>query len=309
MDVLRVGDSVIQLRFLPDGRRLLVRIESDDRALSYDVLTLPGGERVPLQLPRRCFGDWDNPRRGNAVAVHPSGEWCYVAWGGRLFAFHTADGTPRPAPADVKAHQVVLSPNGERLVAAYVGRGRASQHLYALTADAAGAAVVWDRAMPASFRHVAGFLSDGERFVTVEEQIRIRAFASGDEQAAVRYPAGHATQPQLSPDGRRLGVIGYGSMYVYDTAPLSKSRRLAGTNRGQSFGNFVSFAFHPDGRTLAVIHGGPTLLKVYDVATLRLTRMYRWKLGPLGCVAFSADGMLGAVGSRDGRILIWDVDP
>lgn len=92
------------------------------------------------------------------------------------------------------------------------------------------------------------------------------------------------------------------------SAPL-QAAGVVGRNVPRFSHHFVSFAFHPDGRTLAVIHGGPTLLKVYDLATLRLARTYRWKLGPLGAVTFSPDGMRGAVGSRDGRILLWDVDP
>jgi WD40 repeat protein len=206
-------------------------------------------------------------------------------------------------PEGVRAHQVVLSPGGDRLLAADLTRSR--RQLAALTTDASGGTVVWCRPQPPQFRHVAGFLPDGEQFVTIADMVRISTFAGGDEQAATRYPSSHAYQAQLSPDGRHLGVIGYGSLYLFDTAALGKPRRITST---RTYGNFVSFGFHPDGRTLAVIHGGPTLVKIYDLGTLRLVRKYNWKLGPLGCVAFSPDGMLGAAGSRDGRIVLWDVD-
>jgi WD40 repeat protein len=306
MLVLQADDSVIQLRFLPDGRRLLAWVLSAQKVLNFDVWTLPDGGRVRLPLPRLDIQSWWYwANHGNAVAVHPTGEWCYIAWAGRLFSFRTADGTPRPVPEGVRAHQVVLSPSGDRLLAAHLTRDRGQ--LAALTADASGDTVVWRRPLPPEFRHVAGFLPDGERFVTIAgHAVRISTFATGNEQAAARYPAGHAYQPQLSPDGRHLGVIGYGSMYLFDTAVLGKARRITST---RTYGNFVSFAFHPDGRTLAVIHGGPTLVKLYDLGTLRLVRKYNWKLGPLECVAFSPDGMLGAAGSRDGRIVLWDVDP
>jgi WD40 repeat protein len=306
MRVLQVGGSVTQLRFLPAGRRLLVVTESPERTVAFDVWTLPDGGRVRLQLPRLQLraDDWWHVGHGNSAVVHPSGDWCHVACG-RLFSFHTADGTPRPAPGDVEASQVVQSPDGGRLLAARVISGSTDNRLYALTAHAAGGSVAWEKTVPYGFRQVAAFLPDGERFVTIDSHVRIRTFATDDEQAAVRYPAGHASQPQLAPDGRHLGVIGYGSMYLFDTATLDRPRRIGGT---RTFGNFVSFAFHPDGRSLAVIHGGPTLLKVYDLATLRLDRTYRWKLGPLGAVTFSPDEMQGAVGSRDGRVLLWDVD-
>ena len=304
MLVLQAGDSVMQLQFLPDGRRLLAWVLSAQKVVNFDVWTLPDGGRVRLPLPRLDLKSWWNAGCGNAVAVHPTGESCYVAWDGRLFSFRTTDGTPRPAPEGVRAHQAVLSPGGDRLLAADLTHDR--KQLAALTADASGGTVVWCRPLPPQFRHVAGFLPDGERFVTIADMVRISTFATGDEQAATRYPAGHAYQPQLSPDGRYLGVIGYGSMYLFDTAALGKPRRITST---RTYGNFVSFAFHPNGRTLAVIHGGPTLVKIYDLGTLRLVRKYNWKLGPLGCVAFSPDGVLGAAGSDDGRIVLWDVDP
>jgi WD40 repeat protein len=303
MLVLQAGDSVIRLQFLPDGRLLLAWILSAQRVVNFDVWTLPDGGRVRLPLPPLDVASWENSAyRGNAVAVHPTGEWCYVAWDGRLFSLRTTDGAPRPVLEDVRAHQVVLSPGGDRLLAAEL-RGR--RQLTALTADVSGDTVVWCRPQPPQFRHVAGFFPDGERFVTIADMVRISTFAAGDEQAATRYPGYHAFQTQLSPDGRHLGVIGYGNMYLFETAPLGKPRRLTST---RTDANVRSFAFHPDGRTLAVIHGGPTLVKIYDLGTLRLLRKYNWKLGPLECVAFSPDGMLGAAGSHDGRIVVWDVD-
>jgi WD40 repeat protein len=305
MLVLQAGDSVIRLQFLPDGRRLLAWLLSAQRVVNLDVWTLPAGGRVRLPVPRLGVDSWWNSAfQGHAVAVHPSGESCYVAWEGQLFAFRTTDGTPQPVPEGVRANQAILSPGGDRLLAADLTHGR--RQLAALTVDASGDTVVWRRPQPPQFRHVAGFLPDGERFVTISDRVCINRFATGDEQAATRYPAGHAYQPQLSPDGRHLGVIGYGSMYLFDTAALGKPRRITST---RTYGNFISFAFHPDGRTLAVIHGGPTLVKIYDLETLRLVRKYNWKLGPLASVAFSPDGMLGAAGSRDGRIVLWDVDP
>ena len=59
---------------------------------------------------------------------------------------------------------------------------------------------------------------------------------------------------------------------------------------------------------MAVIHGGPTLVTVYDVETLKPVHKWNWKLGPLRSVAYSPDGTVGAASSEDRRIVVWDVD-
>jgi WD40 repeat protein len=153
---------------------------------------------------------------------------------------------------------------------------------------------------------LCGFLPDGERYVAFDTAaVRIRAFADKKELAWARFPANSIALPVMAPDGKNLAISGYTSMYIYDLTQLGKPRRISGST---AFGNFVSFAFHPTNSTLAVIHGGPTLIKIYDLETLKLIRKLNWKLGKLTSVAFSADGCLGAAGSEDGRIVVWDVE-
>jgi WD40 repeat protein len=303
MRVLEVGGDVFLLRFLPDNRGLVIGTADGKRKVTFGVLPLWAGERAPLKVPRADLDSWWNHAcYGNALAVHPLGEVCYIAWAGRLHAFRTADGEPIPVPEGAQAHQVVLSPDGDRLLAAH--RTDSRRQLFALTTGPKGA-VVWRKTLPLEFVQVAGFLPDGERFVTVDGAVRVRSFDTGDQLAASRVKPAGAQQPQVSQDGRHLGVVGYGKMYFWDLTTLDKPRKIGGSS---NFGDFRSFAFHPNGRTVAVIHGGPTLVKVYDLSTLQLVQTWNWKLGPLQSVAFSPDGGLGAAGSKDGRIVVWDVD-
>jgi WD40 repeat protein len=304
MDILEIGGDVVLLRFLPDSRRLVVGMADEQGKVTFGVLALPGGERVTLNVPQANLNSWwYQAWYGNAIVVHPSGEACYIAWAGRLYAFRTADGASMPVPEGVEANQVVLSPGGDRLLAAH--RTDSQRQLFAVTASPGGGAVVWQKALPPEFAQVAGFLPDGERFVTVDGAVRIRSFATGDELAASRAKPVGAQQPQVSRDGRHLGLIGYASMYFWDLTTLEKPRKISGSS---NFGDFRSFAFHPGGKTVAVIHGGPTLVKVYDLSTLKQVQVWKWKLGPLQSVAFSPDGNLGAAGSVGGRIVVWDVD-
>jgi WD40 repeat protein len=302
MHILHVGNSVFQLRFLPDERRLVVGRFDADFKVTFEILSLPGGGRVRLEVPEADLYSWLNRARyGNAIAIHPGGESCYIAWDGELHAFRTADGVPLPVPDEVKAHQVVLSPDGDRLLAADLTNFR--RQLFAVATGPEGGEVLWRKSVSEAFSQLAGFLPDGDRFVTLDGAVRIRSFHTGDELAAGRFKPMGTHQPRLSPDGRHLAAIGYGSMYFFDLDDLGKPRKIGGSS---SFGDFRSFAFHPDGRTVAVIHGGPTLVKLYDLATLTRSRTFKWKLGPLQSVAFSPDGSLGAAGSDDGRIVVWD---
>lgn len=305
------GGRVALLRFLPDGRLLSI-VTGEDRPAFVDLWSLPGAERLRIPLGSSWVQtfrpDWDQPfpdHRAdvNAVAVHPGGESFFIAWAGQLLQFRTADGTPLPSPVDDEVHQVIISPGGDRLV--LVRSGDRQVEFFAVALDGRGR-LVWRAEAPTRAPTLAGFLPDGERFVTVDgEAVRVCAFADNTELATTRYPAGSVAHPLLSADGAYLGVRGYTSLYVFETAKLGKPRRISGSS---AFGNFVSFAFHPRGGQLAVIHGGPTLVKVYDLATLKLVTRWKWKLGALESVAFSPDGCLGAAGSRDGRIVLWDVD-
>ena len=71
----------------------------------------------------------------------------------------------------------MLSPDGERLLAVRPAP-RAGGPLVAFAwVRHGGHGRLADR-MPAGFSTVAGFLPDGERFVTVEDVVRIRSFAT-----------------------------------------------------------------------------------------------------------------------------------
>jgi WD40 repeat protein len=227
-----------------------------------------------------------------------------IAFAGHLASFATSDGKVRPTPEVGKVSQALVSPRGDRLLVA-----EHLNHIYqAVTAfdiSSGKATLLWRMEMTDVFHTVAGFLPDGERFVSVENVVKIRHVDDGRELASSRHKIfGHA-QPRVSEDGRLLSVLGQSSMYIVDLSSLANPRRIKGSS---DFGNFVSSAIHPSNGTMAVIHGGPTLLKIYSLSTLKQLQVYKWKVGELCTVDFSPDGMTGAVGSQDGRIVVWDVE-
>ncbi|MBX9582796.1 MAG: WD40 repeat domain-containing protein [Gemmataceae bacterium] len=310
MNILQAGGGVVILRFLPDGRRLLAGVSSpgpgpEQDTAGFVVLPVAGGGPVRLDLPPLPLRAWwCAAENGNAVAVQPDGDRCWVAWNDGLHACRTADGRRLTGTAGVSAHHLASSPDGKRVLAA--NRPHNGQRWLTTLATPPAKSKPVKRPLPDTYRHLIGFLPDGERVVVLDgDRVRVRTVESDDDLASAKFPSRLAYYPTISPDGRHLGIAGYSSFYLYDLPDLGKPRRIKAS---KNFGDFRAFAFHPDGRTLAVIHGGPTLVKLYDLETLKPTDKLSWKLGPLRTVAYSPDGGLGAAGSNDGRIVVWDVD-
>jgi WD40 repeat protein len=302
MRVHELGGNVFLLQFLPDNRRLLVARGDKGRRISFDVLTISDGQRVTLKVPGAKFDTGHQDWEVNSVALQPDGEGCYIACAGKLHAFHTTSGRPYPVPRGVQAHQVVISPDGKRLLTAY--RTASKRQLCAATTGPKGT-VIWRKPLSPWYANVAGFLPDSKRFVSVDDVVRIWSFDTGEQLAASRTRTVRSRHPRISPDGQELGLLGRSSMYLWNLATLDKPRRISSSS---NFGDFRSFAFHPNTTVMAMIHGGPTLVKEYDLPTLKRVRTWKWNLGELRSVAYSPDGNLGAAGSEDGRIVIWDVD-
>lgn len=124
MRIVEAGGSVFRLRFLADSQRLLVGTAGRDGAAHFDVLSLPDGGCVRLSSPPLTFEHPSQARYDcNALAVHPAGDRVFLAWHGHVRAFRTSDGAELPVPVRVEAHQVVVSPGGDRLLAADVTHG------------------------------------------------------------------------------------------------------------------------------------------------------------------------------------------
>jgi hypothetical protein len=111
MLVLDAGAHVTQIRFLPDGRLLVGTWAAGDAEVA--IWPLPSGPRVVIPLSVRQV--WDEPNR---VAVAPAGDRMYFTFGA-LQTYSTADGSVIPDGPAGPASQVIVSPDGQRLVTAY----------------------------------------------------------------------------------------------------------------------------------------------------------------------------------------------
>ncbi|HKB04748.1 MAG TPA: hypothetical protein VKD90_21165, partial [Gemmataceae bacterium] len=67
--------------------------------------------------------------------------------------------------------------------------------------------------------------------------------------------------------------------------------------------------YSPDGRRVAASSGGDSVIRVWDADTAREEIVLRGYPTTVRAMAFSPDGRHLAAGYRDGRVVVWDLDP
>jgi WD40 repeat protein len=136
------------------------------------------------------------------------------------------------------------------------------------------------------------------------------AFAGGPMPGAV---------VAFSPDGKYLALPGPSRTVVLARADSGKEWKRLDMPGG--FAAVTALAFSPDGRTLAVAHGGerlidpatggagagPPLLGLWELASGHLRVEYKGHQGGITCLAFAPDGLTLASGGVDTTVLVWDV--
>jgi WD40 repeat protein len=132
-------------------------------------------------------------------------------------------------------------------------------------------------------------------------------FASG--RVVAERPLDEKESPQgvrdrlaVLPDGS--GIVGFRarSVYIWPTDATKPARKVTVSKK-----DILDVALHPSGRWFVTVCGSSEV-GVWDTATLKLVRTYDWRIGEVKCVGVAPDGSLGAVGSSDGKVAIWDWD-
>jgi hypothetical protein len=128
--------------------------------------------------------------------------------------------------------------------------------------------------------------------------------ATGQKRRDLRHdPTAPVAQLASAAASGRLVARCDTGLVAWDTTAADPSPREVFRRR-----RFRQVAFHPSGTSLAAVNGR-TSVSLIAVPSFAVAKTFAWGIGPLHSVAFSADGTLGAAGSGDGRIVVWDAEP
>jgi WD40 repeat protein len=126
-----------------------------------------------------------------------------------------------------------------------------------------------------------------------------------------RTPSAQASAFRFTSDGRWMAVV-LGRMAELhemqdspdDPASFTSVKRaeLRGHTRP-----IRGIAFHPNGTLLATVSTDGTA-RLWSVPMGREVQTYDWQAGKLSAVAFARDGFTCALGTEEGRVIVWDVE-
>lgn len=256
----------------PAGRWLYVSADQDylsrDEESGYFAVDLENGNPTWLGL-----NAWNLCR----IAIHPSGTWfvgfgCVTNWlNARVIRWRQPlQGLPE------REWERTPATEGERP--------------WQLAYDPAGSRI---GTLEGEYQRDQGWVG----------QIVFRDPANRTMSGQLPLPGKTVDQLVVSPEGFWLVARTGTSLLVWDASDLhSKPRKVRGGKQ-----HFTSIAFHPSGRYLAAT-SNDTTVRLYDTASWQVAKTFAWEAGRLRSVAFAPDGLLAAVGTDSGKIVVWDID-
>ena len=158
--------------------------------------------------------------------------------------------------------------------------------------------IVWLAIAPDGGRWAASCVLDGRPSIGLFDRL------GGPSLAQFRTPGRRncATQLAFTADGRHLVAAEGRAVFVLAADQLTLTAKLTGHN-----GQVRGVALSPDGHHLLTA-SSDGVVRVWEVETGVLVKMYDWQIGPIRAATFSPDGLLCAAAGTRGQLVIWDAD-
>lgn len=249
------------------------------------------------QDPAECY-----PLR---VLVDAAGRSAVAALGSGGVRFYDLDGLSQVADLPLAAlYGIAAGPGGASVFVLATGNVRsqrwpAADPVAVVEYRFEGAEpVAWSRHPPGGVYYGLAVSPDGAQVVASRTRY---AWPSGE----MTGPASLATGSMfaVSPDGDKLFGASGARLMVWGMQTGALRRKLKG-----HLATITGLSTTPDGRKLWTASADATVRR-WDVETYRCETCYALKVGPLGCVAVSPDGLTAAAGSaHTGHVAVWDLD-
>ena len=137
-----------------------------------------------------------------------------------------------------------------------------------------------------------------------KQSISVRDADTGAPLVSIPFdPASPVLQLAFTADGSKLVVRTDGrTVHLFDADTGTRAGELV--HPGRPF--VTAVAAHPGGAGACARTDGTVTF--WDPHRREKLRTLDWKAGRLVSLAFGPDGALGAAGTEDGRVVVWDVD-
>jgi WD40 repeat protein len=256
--------------------------------------------------------------RGNrqSLAFTPDGESFFVGGEKAVEAFDTRAWKPKAAPpAELGQPSFALSLDGTRFLLTEAKNQYGAVGCSVLAPGGAPRGVWRDGPHALMLYGEPAFSPDGslaavsEHFAyadRVRNLVQLRDPRNGKLLRTIDFdPTGADPIQQIafSADGAKVLVRAAGrTVKLFDAATGQPAGELLHPGRPYVTG----LAVHPGGQVACSRNNGTVCL--WDLEKRELVRTLDWKLGKLVSVAFAPDGSVGAAGTEDGQVVVWDVD-
>jgi WD40 repeat protein len=286
--------KILSLAFSPDGRTLATATGTGKLVSLWNATTGELIRQLKTNADRATFSVAFAPEAplfaagaGGRVCVWNTDTWTQIATLGSRDSYYELAFSRGPAP------RLAASESYRMFIWEDAGRPHDKP-----TRDADRAFIV---------HHVAclDFSPSGETIaVNLQDHAAIYEASTTHRIQEFAHPHSHQHGPiKFSPDGNRI-AIGY--LRVVSVRSVAGHTAPPVECKGHKKAVWAA-SWSTDGRTLYTGSADGTA-RQWNPDTGEELKAFEWGIGEIRSTAFSSDGLLGAAASKDGKVIVWDLD-